>query len=219
MRSLSAGPENLHRVRRVDRGTRYVLAMWFTCSERHQYVDDDDATAGGRAGSGDAVQPAVEADAHVGALRLVNEELLKANDALLRSNRQLQRKVDSLLVTGAGDGGRAAEAAGQKQGELLQEMALKRRLSAEVEFAKLRLQAALAHDRQAARGVETGVGAEGGHAPGAEARGAQGRRSGSGGVGGGGGAQRCFDLESCAAASRQSEGVWVEEAGGGLGWP
>lgn len=158
---------------------------------------------------------------HLGALRLVNEELMKANGALLHSNRQLQRKVDRLLAAGAGDGARGAEAAGQKQGELLQEMALKRRLSAEVEFAKLRLQAALAHDRQAARAEETGVGAEGGQAAGAEAQGAQGRRGGSGGRGGG--AQRCFDLESCAAASRQGKGVWVDEdaaeAGGGLGWP
>uniref|UniRef100_A0A7S1EDK5 Fe2OG dioxygenase domain-containing protein n=2 Tax=Hemiselmis andersenii TaxID=464988 RepID=A0A7S1EDK5_HEMAN len=36
-----SGPENLHQVREVTRGTRYVLAMWFTCSKQHQYTDDD----------------------------------------------------------------------------------------------------------------------------------------------------------------------------------
>mmetsp|Transcript_48577 Transcript_48577/g.118315 ORF Transcript_48577/g.118315 Transcript_48577/m.118315 type:complete len:375 (+) Transcript_48577:137-1261(+) len=35
-----SGPENLHQVREVTKGTRYVLAMWFTCSKQHQYTDD-----------------------------------------------------------------------------------------------------------------------------------------------------------------------------------
>jgi len=30
--AFTSGPENLHQVRNVTRGTRYVLAMWFTCS-------------------------------------------------------------------------------------------------------------------------------------------------------------------------------------------
>ena len=28
----------------VASGTRYVLAMWFTCSEAHQYEDEDSAS-------------------------------------------------------------------------------------------------------------------------------------------------------------------------------
>ncbi|KAJ1495605.1 2OG-Fe(II) oxygenase superfamily-domain-containing protein [Baffinella frigidus] len=39
--TFTSGPENLHRVRKVASGTRYVLAMWFTCSEAHQYEDED----------------------------------------------------------------------------------------------------------------------------------------------------------------------------------
>ncbi|CAK0861302.1 unnamed protein product [Prorocentrum cordatum] len=34
--AFTAGPENLHQVRRVTRGTRFVLAMWFTLSEKHR---------------------------------------------------------------------------------------------------------------------------------------------------------------------------------------
>jgi hypothetical protein len=33
--AFTSGLENLHRVEKVTRGTRYVLAMWFTCSESH----------------------------------------------------------------------------------------------------------------------------------------------------------------------------------------
>mmetsp|Transcript_65654 Transcript_65654/g.155102 ORF Transcript_65654/g.155102 Transcript_65654/m.155102 type:complete len:138 (-) Transcript_65654:17-430(-) len=39
--TFTSGPENLHQVREVTKGTRLVLAMWFTCSEQHQYHDDD----------------------------------------------------------------------------------------------------------------------------------------------------------------------------------
>jgi len=38
---FASGPENLHQVREVTRGTRYVLAMWFTCSEKDKYRDDE----------------------------------------------------------------------------------------------------------------------------------------------------------------------------------
>ncbi|EKX36100.1 hypothetical protein GUITHDRAFT_146036 [Guillardia theta CCMP2712] len=38
---FTSGPENLHQVREVTRGTRYVLAMWFTCSKEDQYRDED----------------------------------------------------------------------------------------------------------------------------------------------------------------------------------
>jgi len=34
--TFTAGPENLHQVRRVTKGTRFVLAMWYTLSEKHQ---------------------------------------------------------------------------------------------------------------------------------------------------------------------------------------
>lgn len=37
--SFSSGLENLHRVERVVRGSRLVLAMWFTCSPRHSYSE------------------------------------------------------------------------------------------------------------------------------------------------------------------------------------
>ena len=40
--TFTSGPENLHRVRKVTKGSRYVLAIWFTCSEKHKYVNDDD---------------------------------------------------------------------------------------------------------------------------------------------------------------------------------
>jgi hypothetical protein len=36
--SFSSGLENLHRVERVTRGSRIVLAMWFTCSQSHSYA-------------------------------------------------------------------------------------------------------------------------------------------------------------------------------------
>ena len=34
---FTSGLENLHQVREVTKGARYVLAMWFTCSSAHQY--------------------------------------------------------------------------------------------------------------------------------------------------------------------------------------
>ena len=40
--TFTSGLENLHQVREVTRGTRYVLAMWFTCSEAHEYQEADD---------------------------------------------------------------------------------------------------------------------------------------------------------------------------------
>ena len=48
--TFSSGLENLHRVEQVTRGTRYVLAMWFTCSEAHRYKDKADL--GGDGGEG-----------------------------------------------------------------------------------------------------------------------------------------------------------------------
>ena len=41
--SFSSGFENLHRVRKVVKGTRLVLAMWFTCSKDHQYREEEKA--------------------------------------------------------------------------------------------------------------------------------------------------------------------------------
>eukprot|EP00930_Biecheleria_cincta_P044805 TRINITY_DN30857_c0_g1_i1.p1 TRINITY_DN30857_c0_g1~~TRINITY_DN30857_c0_g1_i1.p1 ORF type:complete len:419 (+),score=75.92 TRINITY_DN30857_c0_g1_i1:167-1423(+) len=38
--AFTAGPENLHQVRRVTSGVRFVLAMWFTLSGKHQRSDD-----------------------------------------------------------------------------------------------------------------------------------------------------------------------------------
>ena len=35
--TFTSGLENLHQVREVTKGSRLVLAMWFTCSEQHQY--------------------------------------------------------------------------------------------------------------------------------------------------------------------------------------
>jgi predicted 2-oxoglutarate/Fe(II)-dependent dioxygenase YbiX len=35
--TFTSGLENLHLVREVTKGSRLVLAMWFTCSEQHQY--------------------------------------------------------------------------------------------------------------------------------------------------------------------------------------
>ena len=40
--TFTSGLENLHQVREVTRGTRYVLAMWFTCSEAHEYQEAED---------------------------------------------------------------------------------------------------------------------------------------------------------------------------------
>lgn len=37
--AFTAGPENLHQVRKVTSGTRFVLAMWFTLSAAHQRRD------------------------------------------------------------------------------------------------------------------------------------------------------------------------------------
>ena len=39
---FTSGLENLHQVREVTKGTRYVLAMWFTCSSAHQYREQAD---------------------------------------------------------------------------------------------------------------------------------------------------------------------------------
>ena len=39
--TFTSGLENLHRAEEVDEGDRYVLAMWFTCCEQHQYVEPD----------------------------------------------------------------------------------------------------------------------------------------------------------------------------------
>ena len=55
--SFTSGPENLHRVRRVTRGRRHVLAMWFTCSADHKYRDEEDGDGGG-AGSSKALKAA-----------------------------------------------------------------------------------------------------------------------------------------------------------------
>jgi len=35
--AFSSGLENLHRVLPMTWGRRYVLSMWFTCSERHAH--------------------------------------------------------------------------------------------------------------------------------------------------------------------------------------
>jgi predicted 2-oxoglutarate/Fe(II)-dependent dioxygenase YbiX len=34
---FTAGAENLHVVRKVETGTRYVLSLWFSCDERKQF--------------------------------------------------------------------------------------------------------------------------------------------------------------------------------------
>ena len=39
MLTFSSGLENLHRVERVSRGARLVLALWFTCSTNHSYTN------------------------------------------------------------------------------------------------------------------------------------------------------------------------------------
>ena len=39
--TFTSGLENLHQVREVTRGTRTVLAMWFTCSKEHVYKESD----------------------------------------------------------------------------------------------------------------------------------------------------------------------------------
>ena len=39
---FTSGLENLHRVREVTQGERFVLAMWFTCSSKHEYKQPDD---------------------------------------------------------------------------------------------------------------------------------------------------------------------------------
>lgn len=36
---FGSGPENLHRVKRVANGTRYVMSMWFTCDESKLFKD------------------------------------------------------------------------------------------------------------------------------------------------------------------------------------
>lgn len=39
--TFTSGLENLHRADEVQGGVRWVLAMWFTCSEPHRYRGDD----------------------------------------------------------------------------------------------------------------------------------------------------------------------------------
>lgn len=34
---FTAGKENLHQVRKVESGARYVMSMWFSCDERKQF--------------------------------------------------------------------------------------------------------------------------------------------------------------------------------------
>ncbi|CAE8629078.1 unnamed protein product [Polarella glacialis] len=46
---FSSGLENLHRVRPMTRGQRYVLAMWFTCSEVHAHPSLLSSTGQGHA--------------------------------------------------------------------------------------------------------------------------------------------------------------------------
>ena len=41
---FTGGLENLHTVHRVTNGTRYVLAMWFSCSRDEKYVDQEPNT-------------------------------------------------------------------------------------------------------------------------------------------------------------------------------
>ncbi|KAJ0399044.1 hypothetical protein ATCC90586_004503 [Pythium insidiosum] len=36
---FTSGKENLHQVRKVLTGTRYVMSMWFTCDERRQFTN------------------------------------------------------------------------------------------------------------------------------------------------------------------------------------
>ena len=48
--TFTAGHENLHRVERVTRGERFVLALWFTCS--CSVARRDSILAGGAAGGG-----------------------------------------------------------------------------------------------------------------------------------------------------------------------
>merc|ERR1712048_436436 len=38
MIAFSSGMENLHRVQPMVKGSRYVLSMWFTCSEKHAHA-------------------------------------------------------------------------------------------------------------------------------------------------------------------------------------
>lgn len=40
--AFSSGLENVHRVRRLTRGQRFVLALWFTCDPSRAFVDDDE---------------------------------------------------------------------------------------------------------------------------------------------------------------------------------
>ena len=40
---FTGGLENLHRLREVSAGTRYVIGMWFTCHAELEYRDEDDA--------------------------------------------------------------------------------------------------------------------------------------------------------------------------------
>ena len=234
--TFTSGPENLHRVRRVDGGTRYVLAMWFTCSERHQYRDDDDESAEARLAEAElmpaAAAAAEAAEEKIAVLESVNAELVSSNSVLLRRSQQLQAELALATASlkqaaaggggGAGGGGRAGEEGGKKtqrdkktQGEMLQEMALSRRLSAEIEFAKKRLHAALS--RGGAGAVGTVDGGNRRHSetlsgPHPGAGGDAGAGEGGGGAAGAGRVRRCYDLETCARAAKAGE---VGEGGDG----
>ena len=45
--AFSSGLENLHRVREVTRGERFVLAMWFTCSPNAHAISSRPTPDGG----------------------------------------------------------------------------------------------------------------------------------------------------------------------------
>ena len=53
--TFTGGLENLHGVRKVTAGTRYVIGMWFTCHEELEYHDDEEDERA--SGGGDALLP------------------------------------------------------------------------------------------------------------------------------------------------------------------
>jgi len=42
---FTSGKENLHQVKRVTGGTRYVMSMWFTCNKQKEFKDFLDGKA------------------------------------------------------------------------------------------------------------------------------------------------------------------------------
>lgn len=60
--AFSSGLENLHRVAPMHWGRRYVLSMWFTCSERHAHPELGSTGAGGGADAGSGGAPRDPAD-------------------------------------------------------------------------------------------------------------------------------------------------------------